>query len=244
MWHLWTAHMLQIGSTFSASLLSFSPFHSFLSIMLFTSSSVQSSLFPSLNLPLPLFCSRHGPLLSYISSHNSSGKTSLNLTPRMWVHTSKSSNNTEILQIRSCQIKGGISGAHPSLRRGQLKACLRPDLHVKIHLMIQTTSQSGTETHSQSTLWDAADLARWCQVRCGHGWEILLACRDWRIKTFALIAASKCSSVELAAIIFFHHFHPKSPVWRGNLALRSLHLFFNCWPHMRTPNTPCFLVLI
>lgn len=83
-------------------------------------------------------CSGHGPLLSHISSHNSSGKTSLNLTLHMWVHTAKSSNNTEILQIRSCQINRGISGAHPSLWRGQLEACSRPDLHVKTQWMIHT----------------------------------------------------------------------------------------------------------
>lgn len=84
-----------------------------------------------------LFCSRHGPLLSHISSPNSPGKTSLKLTLHMWVHTAKSSNNTEILQIRSRQkINGGISGAHPSLRRGRLEAW--PDLHVKIHTMIHT----------------------------------------------------------------------------------------------------------
>lgn len=116
-----------------------SPFHSFLSLILFTSLSHDLSFLPSIYLYLS-FAPGTVPLLSHISSHNSSGKTSLNLTPRMWVHMSKSSNNTEILQIRSCQIKGGISGAHPSLRKGQLKACSRPDLHVKTHSMIQTTS--------------------------------------------------------------------------------------------------------
>lgn len=122
--HLWCSGWdSQVDSTFLASLLVlgfffFTPFcHS-----LFTTFSFYYFLFPPLCQPLPPFCSRHGPLLSHISSHNSSGKTSLNLTPRMWVHTSERSNNTEILQIRSCQIKWGISGAHPSLRRGQLKA--------------------------------------------------------------------------------------------------------------------------
>lgn len=82
-------------------------------------------------------CPRRSPLLSRISSHNSSAKTSLHLAPHMWVHTAKSRNNTEILQIRSCQINGGISGAHPSLWRGQLEACSRPNLHVKTHSAIQ-----------------------------------------------------------------------------------------------------------
>lgn len=104
-WHLWTTQVGPPAPTVP----------SFLSLMWSTSFS-----FRSLPLNTPPFCSRHEPLLSHISSHNSSGKTSLNLTPRMWVHTSERSNNTEILQIRSCQIKGGISGAHPSLRRGQL----------------------------------------------------------------------------------------------------------------------------
>lgn len=106
-----------------------------------------------------------GPLLSHISSHNSSGKPSLDLTPHMWVHTSERSNNTEILQIRSCQIKGGISGAHPSLRRGSTESCLRPDLHVKIHLMVSTNITNGSKSSDAGEMWE---------VRCGYG-EVLLA---------------------------------------------------------------------
>lgn len=136
-WHLWTTQVGPPAPTVP----------SFLSLMWSTSFS-----FRSLPLNTPPFCSRHEPLLSHISSHNSSGKTSLNLTPRMWVHTSERSNNTEILQIRSCQIKGGISGAHPSLRRGQLKACSGPYLHVKICWMTYTASQTETGTWSLSVV--------------------------------------------------------------------------------------------
>lgn len=149
---------LQVGSSFPASFL-FS-LHSLLSVIHIT---FQHSLVPPLNLPLPLLCSRHGALLSHISSHNSSGTTSLlNLTPRMWVHTSKSSNNTEILQIRSCQIKGGISGAHPSLRRGQLKTL--PEARFacqKIPSLILSASQTGTEAQSLT------QSARCCTSRFG-----------------------------------------------------------------------------
>lgn len=43
----------------------------------------------------------------------------------MWVHTAKSRNNTGILQISSCQINGGISGAHPSLWKRSAGSSLR-----------------------------------------------------------------------------------------------------------------------
>lgn len=78
-----------------------------------------------------------------------------------------------------------------------------------------------------------------CKVRCRHGWEILMACRDWQIKTFDLIAASKCFSVELAAIIFFLHLHSKSLVRRITWALC---LFSLVMPLLDTKNM-CFLKL-
>lgn len=140
--HLWKTHMFQTGplqvrSELLVSRLFSTVFpRSHYSPLLYLIPFLSTSHFQPL--PLFFFCSRHNPLLSHISSHNSSAKTSLNLTPHMWVHTAKNRNNTEILQIRSCQINGGISGAHPSLWRGQLEACSRPNLHVKIHSVIQT----------------------------------------------------------------------------------------------------------
>lgn len=140
-WHFWTTHtfqtgLSQVGSTFPASLFSFfTPLcHSCYSPPCPANS---LSFFPSICLFLSFAL---GTIHCCLTSALITAKTSLNLTPHMWVHTAKSSNNTEILQIRSCQINRGISGAHPSLQRGQLEACSRPDLHVKIHLMIQTVS--------------------------------------------------------------------------------------------------------
>lgn len=66
-----------------------------------------------------------------------------------------------------------------------------------------------------------------------------MACRDWQIKTFDLIAASKCFSVELAAIIFFLHLHSKSLVRRITWALC---LFSLVMPLLDTKNM-CFLKL-
>lgn len=47
------------------------------------------------------------------------------------------SNNTEILQIRSCQIKVFREPTQVS-ERGQLKTRWRPDLHVEMHSIIPT----------------------------------------------------------------------------------------------------------
>lgn len=139
--HLWTTQTFQTCPSQVRSLL-------LVSHLFFPHCSPPLTLFPLLCLILFLstslsnlflfffFCPprpRRSPLLSRISS----GKTSLHLAPHMWVHTAKSRNNTKILQIRSCQINRGISGAHPSLWRGQLEACSRPNLHVKTHSVIR-----------------------------------------------------------------------------------------------------------